>query len=64
MGISVLRGVECKYVEIVSEVAPDGRKAGGKWAWSKRGKMAEMAEMGKMAEMAEMAEMGKFGRNG
>ena len=55
MEISDRRGVECKYVEIVSEVAPDGRKAGGKWAWSKRGKMAVMAEMGKM---------GKFGRNG
>ena len=40
-------GAECKYVEIVSEVAPDGRKAGGKWTWSKRGKMAEMAEMGR-----------------
>ena len=25
-------GVECKYEEIVSGVAPDGRKAGGKWS--------------------------------
>ena len=24
-------GVECKYEEIVSEVAPDGRNAGEKW---------------------------------
>ena len=48
MEISDRRGVECKYVEIVSEVAPDGRKAGGKWTWSERGKSAEMAEMAEM----------------
>ena len=38
-------GVECKYEEIVSEVAPDGRKAGGKWS-STIGKRCKMEESG------------------
>ena len=60
MGISVRRGVECKYVEIVSEVAPDGRKAGGKWTWSKRGKWQKLVKWQKWQKWGNWAEMGRY----